>query len=269
MYRFLIFLVIHFYILSCKEKEFEISKKRDMTDNKIKEFFITCDKKDFISIYKNYSSDNYIPIKITYNGITNSDAIMRIRGDSSRKFPKKSLKIRLNSEPAILNRYVLNINAEYEDPSYIHQYLASRIMNESGHATFTSEHVRIYLNGEFLGLYLLIENVDEAFLKNRGLDPDGNLYKASKDGACLSFYDDVNKHWEKKTNENSGRDDLILLINQLDTIRSNYFEYAKHTFNYENMVNIIAMNCLITNSSTYYHNYYMYNTKTIHQKKPK
>ena len=34
------------------------------------------------------------------------------------------------------------------------------------------------LNGAYHGLYSFVEQVDETFLKRRGLDPKGDMYKA-------------------------------------------------------------------------------------------
>ena len=39
-------------------------------------------------------------------------------------------------------------------------------------------HVRVNLNGEFYGLFSLVENVDKSFLKRRGMNQQGELFKA-------------------------------------------------------------------------------------------
>jgi hypothetical protein len=227
--------------------------------SEVKEYFISCNPNDFQMIYDNYGEDIYIPITIMYKHQLWNNAEMRIRGETTRYAPKKSLKIKFNSEPFENGRYKINLNAEYQDPSYIHSYLAGRIFNESGIPCFNSQHVKLYLNGEYLGLYLQVENMDEQFLEYRGLDKNGNLYKATNDGACLSIYDDLYNHWEKKTNEGYARNDLSSLIDSLNNINdSEYYNFTKRVFDYDNMITIIAVNILLANASTYYHNYYMY-----------
>lgn len=229
------------------------------SDSPLKEIYIYCDSKQFDYIYENWGQNIYIPVTIRANGTENKRARMRIRGDTSRKFGKKSLKVKLEAEPLIFGQKILNLNADFEDPSYIHQYLASYVFQQSGTPCFNAEHVRIYLNGKFFGLYLMIENMDEDFLQKRNLDEYANMYKATKDGACLGYYDNVEYHWEKKTNEYTGREDLQELIYVLDTIPdSKYYDFIKNNFDYEKLINIISVNVMITNSSTYYHNYYMY-----------
>ena len=61
-----------------------------MAHAQVKEYFITCDPADFEYIYEHFEEDIYIPITFTYDTITWSDAVMRIRGDGSRYLPKKS-----------------------------------------------------------------------------------------------------------------------------------------------------------------------------------
>jgi spore coat protein H len=258
MKKVLLFIIT--ILFSCRGHESRsIHTANPKSDSPLKEIYIYCDKKQFDNIYENWEQNIYIPVTIYTNGIENNKARMRIRGDTSREFAKKSLKIKLDAEPFIFGYKILNLNADYEDPSFIHQYLASYVFQQSGTPCFNAEHVRIFLNDKYFGLYLMVENMDEDFLLTRNLDEHANMYKATKDGACLGYYDDVDFHWEKKTNEYSGREDLRELINILDTIPdSKYYDYIKNNFDYEKLINIMSVNILITNSSTYYHNYYMY-----------
>ncbi|MDA3843499.1 MAG: CotH kinase family protein [Candidatus Kapabacteria bacterium] len=225
----------------------------------VKEYYVRCDPAELENIYDNYDEDIYIPVTITYLDQTITDVRMRIRGDGTRVFPKKSLKFKFDKEPFFNGRETVNINAEYEDKTLTRQYLASRLMEESGQTCFSCEHVRLYINDEYRGLYLMIENVDEEFLSANDLDKDGNLYKATYIGACLSIWDDVHKHWEKKTNENGDHSDLQDYIDTLNSVSdSGYYDFAHEFMNYDEMVNLLALNNLLANGSTYNHNYYMY-----------
>ena len=76
-------------LFACGNKPIDSTNQ---TPRFVKEYYIECDLEAFQSIEKNYSENKYIPIKISFNGET-QPAKMRIRGDTSRKDPKKSLKI--------------------------------------------------------------------------------------------------------------------------------------------------------------------------------
>ncbi len=225
----------------------------------VEEYYITCNPDDFAYIYEHFSEDIYVPATIVHRDQTWTNVQMRLRGDSSREFPKKSLKFKTDGAPFANGRDVLNFNAEYLDNSFIHSILCSKLFADMNYPGFHAEAVRVYLNNTFLGLYISIENMDAAFLAAHSLDPKGNLYKATYDGACLSRGEDVYALWEKKTNEDSDRSDLETLIDHINTVPDDqYYDFARKTFDYNRMVDIIAMNMLIGNGSTYYHNYYMY-----------
>ncbi len=228
-------------------------------ETEVAEYFITCTQEDFDYLYAHYSEDDYLPATITFEGKTWNDVGIRIRGDDARALSKKSLKLRFDSELFADGRDRLNLNAEWLDKSYMSQYLSSRLMREAGHPAFSSEHARVYLNGKYLGLYLKIENVDEYFLEANGLDPEGNLYKATVTDACLSMYDNPDSTWEKKTNGDTGIDDLVEFIERINSEPDiSYYYFARDAMDYGKMVNMIALNMLVANGSTYYHNYFMY-----------
>lgn len=230
----------------------------DLVPKSIKEYHIDCDMDAFQSMFEHFKENNYIPIKITFNGETRT-AKVRVRGDTSRKNPKKSLKIKFDSLALEGVPKTLNLNAEYEDKIYVRQFLSSKIMQKEGQICFDAEHVKVFLNGNFYGLYLQVENIDKDFLIRNHLSPKGNLYKATKDGACLSIFDDVNVKWEKKTNKKSDHTDLTNLIYNLNNVPdSSFYQFVKTTFEYDKLVNILALNMFLSNSSTYYHNYYLY-----------
>lgn len=223
----------------------------------IKEYFIECKQEDFQYIYSNYKKDIYIPITLTFENKTYENVKMRIRGVGSRSLPKKSLKVKIDNDD-INGIKVFNFNADYEDKSYIQAYITSKLMRESGTNCFKTEHVRLYLNKKYLGLYVYVENIDSDFLENNGFMPNGNLYKASIDGASLSRFDNVFYHWEQKTGSGN-KEDLQELIFQLDTISiENYKTFLQEKFDYSALINILSLNLLTSNHSTYYHNYYLF-----------
>ncbi len=223
------------------------------------DYFLTCDPDSFTYIYENWSTDHYIPCVLSYGGQVWPECRVRIRGDSSREFPKKSLRVKTDGLPFANGRDVILFNADYEDESYIHTVISTRLFSELGYPCFAAEHARLHLNGGYYGLYLRTENVDEDFLASSSLDPNGSLYKATLDGATLSEFDDIYNFWEKKTNTAAPWDDLVLLRDEINSVSdAEYLAWVQESFDYQQMLKIIVANWWLSNGSTYYHNYYMY-----------
>lgn len=256
--------ILSIQLLSCSSKKEK--KKKESIEYSLKQYpltsyYLTVNKDSLDFIYQNPKDNNYIYASLKIEDQEFDSVMLRIRGDSSRDLPKKSLKIKLAKGSKLKDgAKKINLNGDYVDRTMMHQYLASKTMNDNGQLCFRSGYAPLYINGEYFGLYLRVENMDNAFLKSRNLSTKNNLYKATKDYSCLIYRSEVDHKWEKKTNKKEeSREDLKQLIEELNEVSTEDFEnYAKEHFFYDEMVNIIALNMLIVNASTYYHNYYMY-----------
>lgn len=81
----------------------------------------------------------------------------------------------------------LNLNNMSYDPSYVREYLAYTLFSlDSGVPAPLATFAKVYINGEYYGLYLAAECVDESFLKRTFGDNDGDLYEADKGSALTS-----------------------------------------------------------------------------------
>ena len=224
--------------------------------------WIHCDTNLLQKMYSEYLENDYIECNVNYLGKTHP-AHMRIRGSSSREFPKKSLKIKYKSDN---KTKTINLNADYLDKSYMRQYLASSLYEQIHPLAFSCEHKAVFINNTFFGIYLEVDNIDYDFLIQKNKNDIGNLYKASTDYANMSWFDDGSNYWEKKTNKNHNNSDLQNLIYDINSISIDKFaDYIKSNFNYNNLISSVALNILIGNGSTYYHNYYLYNNTWGHK----
>ncbi|MBO5221114.1 MAG: CotH kinase family protein [Clostridia bacterium] len=116
--------------------------------------------------------------------VTTSEALIHVRGASSSSFPKKAYKINFRESDYETNRdlsllglrsdddYVLD--AMYIDPTRMHNKLSTEIWNEMNPENKASdgEYVEVILNGNYVGLYDLIEPIDK---KQLDLDDTNGL----------------------------------------------------------------------------------------------
>ena len=105
---------------------------------------------------------------------------LRLRGNTSLSSAKKSFKLSFNTfEPGrkFYGLEKMNLNGEHNDPSIIRSKLVwdmCRWMNVPGSR---ANHVALYINDEYWGLYINIEHIDEEYTRLRYGNNDGNLYK--------------------------------------------------------------------------------------------
>ena len=224
----------------------------------IKTYSIYCDSIEFNSIHQDFKSNRYIKARLSSREVK-TEVKLRMRGDSSREYPKKSLKVKTLKKDLVHGKNIFNFNAEYKDQSFSHSYISSLIFKELDYPCFSSSMARLYINDAFHGLFLEIENMDSNFLVKNNLNPKGDLYKATKDGACLYSQLELDEKWEKKSNKKKTWAPLRKLIYDLTLLNQSDFEsYIKENFDYSKLIDYLAINNFIANGSTNYHNYYLY-----------
>lgn len=104
----------------------------------------------------------------------------RLRGNTSRTSAKKSFKVSFNTyEPGRHWQGLekLNLNGEHNDPTVSRSKVCWDLLRQMGVPAPRSNHVRLYINGQFRGLYINVEHIDEEFAELRFGNKTGNLYK--------------------------------------------------------------------------------------------
>lgn len=128
-------------------------------------------------MYNTEDDDEYgleVTMKQEY-GADNSVGI-RLRGNSTMKYSKKPYRIKFDEKQSFFGS-AKNKNwvllADYLDPSLIKNYSAltlAKVFNNMPWNSFGT-HVNLYLNGEYKGIYLLCDQLDE---KSGRLDLETN-----------------------------------------------------------------------------------------------
>lgn len=136
------------------------------THNKLlpynKEDYINCSFK--ISQCENESYNMNVVMKNKYG---DDDSVgIRLRGNTTKDMPKKPYRIKFDKKKSLFGlesnkSWVLL--ADYKDNSSIRNYTAFTLGNKIDEIDFTPtpNHVVLFINNEYKGLYLLCEQVDE------------------------------------------------------------------------------------------------------------
>jgi hypothetical protein len=204
----------------------------------------------------------------------------RIRGNTSRYSAKKSFKVSFNTFEAgrkLCGLEKLNINGEHNDPSVIRSKLCWDILGKMGVPASRANHVELWINAEYYGLYINVEHVDEEFAYSRFGNRDGNLYKClwPADLSYISDNPDDYKfiHEDRRTYElhtNTRLDDysdLAYFIDIINNTSDNELRCAlENIFNVDNFIKVLAFDAVSGNWDNYSYlknNYYLYkNTAT-------
>ncbi|MCB2218854.1 MAG: CotH kinase family protein [Bacteroidetes bacterium] len=199
----------------------------------------------------------------------------RLRGNTSRYSAKKSFKVSFNTfeQGRKWNGLEkLNLNGEHNDPSIMRSKLSWDLLRALNIPAPRSNHIRLYINGNFHGVYINVEHIDEEFADSRFNNQDGNLYKClyPADLAYKGSNPDLYKEevygrraYELKTN--TGIDDYSDLANFIDqlnnTSTSSFFCSMDEILNVFDYAKIAAVDVFIGNWDGYIYNknnFYLY-----------
>lgn len=115
--------------------------------------------------------NKYDYVDMTFNMINTDDEIsdvtggIRFRGNSTLGYPKKPYRIKFDSKQSLFGLTSAKswvLLADYLDPSALHNYAAFGLADDGDFRFVASPHkVNLYLNGEYMGLFTLCEQMQE------------------------------------------------------------------------------------------------------------
>ena len=158
-----IIFLIFFSILQVHSQSFFPDNGELYIDTTVPRIDITFDPDTLAWLYEwdNLESDIEFTASFVFDNGNVRDTIypvgFRLRGNTSRYSQKKSFKISFNRFTSGGKYYgveKLNLNGEHNDPSVIRSKVCWDILRKMEIPAPRSNHVRVYINGNYYGLYI-------------------------------------------------------------------------------------------------------------------
>lgn len=214
-------------------------------------------------------------------GERSANAVIRLRGENASKKPQKSYRITIkDGKGSIADQKVIILNKHSSDPLRIKNRLGFRLLKGlPGFFSVRTQFVHLYVkdkteggDGLFVdyGLYTKAEQINKTYLKNHGLDKDGQLYKAvdfdwTRAPALRLATDaqfsqtEFEKYLEIKGNQDNSK--LISLLNAVNDPDIPISETVRTYFDKDNIYNWLAFQILTGNRESAYSDYYLYSSQ--------
>ena len=201
--------------------------------------------------------DEEVPALLTFAGETQPIEV-RYRGQSSRFMSKKSWKLKFPSSAPFEGRRDLNFKAHFMDSSLVHEPLTLDLLAGLGHPAVEHEPVQLIVNGRWRGVFDSVEQIDEQYLLARDRDPGGSIYECDGNFTLLRDLEDYVLHYEKKTNESTGYDDLIAFLELLDEVpTADLARELAAVFDVDDYLGYLAAITLLADGDSVRHNAYL------------
>lgn len=228
----------------------------------------------------NYEIEEYIPAKLIYGDITLDSIGVRYKGNSSYMMsssgPKKPYKFKFDKyidDQTFFDLKKLNFSNCAKDPTFMREVIGYEVARRYDIAPRTA-FAKIIVEGELIGLYVQVEQVDKTFLEKHFESNDFNLFKAADDGGSLQYYDNNQSsyynEYELKTNETlndwSAFVDMISILSNSSDI--NFASEISNHLNIENTIKHLAFCQVFSHYDSYLgsgRNFYFYDDSTSGQ----
>ena len=249
-------------------------------DTEVAVIKITMNENDLTFMYDNPDSDSMHLASVHFKNSQIDEMVdsvgIRIRGNTSRKSYKKSLKLSFNTfvdGGEFYDLEKMNLNGEHNDPSIVRSKLSWDFFNEIGVVSTRATHVTVYINEKYYGLYISVEHIDEEFIQKNYDDDSGNLWKCLF-GSTLVYMGNNPDLYKFENGEgerpyslvtNEKEDDYSQLANLIYQINSssnpNFEDSVEAIINVNGVLKYLATNILVGGWDDYWslsNNYYLY-----------
>ena len=159
-------------------------------------FEFTVAESDLQFLDSDPTAEEYVPATMTFEGET-IEVGLRYKGSigafvgcvdgpnlfdpsGAKSCTKLSMKVKINwndGDDEFFGVRKLQLHSMNLDPSQLRERVGYHLLREMGVAAPRSTHARVVVNGKFVGLFALTENIDGRFTRANFNDGTGNLYK--------------------------------------------------------------------------------------------
>ncbi len=151
---------------------------RDPWSLPLQRYEIFVDPLDLLLLDEDIFADIEVWGTLFVGGAERDSVSLSYRGNSSRPAPKKSWNIDLEGNSPLHGGNDLILKSTFIDKTIQRELLSTDLLALAGVAHPTTFPVRVELNGEYRGVHLDVERINESFVARVGWDAKGRLYRA-------------------------------------------------------------------------------------------
>jgi hypothetical protein len=225
------------------------------------------DPQDYQDAWDHKFTDETEPAVLYYDGKLYDGIEIRFRGQSARVWPKPPWKFIFpqghNFEaPDLLIQPVDNFNLQsnYSDKTYMREILAWESLRDIGAPWLQASPVRVQQNGQFFGLFNVLEMPDQDWIRRMRFSQTGARYKAmGHDMSTVANAEELEDLYEKKTRLDEDYTDLFDLIVAINTLSGSSLEnYLFDNVNIPAIINYHTLLVVSHNNDWMRKNHYLY-----------
>ena len=169
-----------------------------------------------------FEKKTYLKADVVIDGKNSYNVGIKIKGESSYKYyPSKKKSLKINFDKFIKGQEhqgfeEINLNNNFKDPTFMREKLYLDFLHDVGVPSQKNAYAKVFINNQYWGLYLMVEEIDKKFLKRNFGNKKGTLIKGEPQayldwhGKDSSSY--IKKYKIKSANKTKSTKQLINFI---------------------------------------------------------
>jgi len=154
-------------ILGCASAPASAQTAADLFDDgRLHTVEIVIHSRDWSDLHEKFRTNDHYPCDVIWNGLRMRNVAVRSRGNGSRYQNKPGLELSFDyyaSQQRFLGLRALVLDNLVTDPSMIRESTAMALMRRVGVPAPREAPARVFVNGVYAGLYMMVEPVDTVF----------------------------------------------------------------------------------------------------------
>ncbi len=147
----------------------------------------------------------------------------------------------------------LTLNNMIQDASMVRERLGYLVFAAAGSPAPLCNHAKVYLNGDYYGLYANVQTLDDEFVEARYAPAPGNLYDTSNDVYCVDFLPEMEHYFELETNQDQAdRSDLEAVIAAVNVPSEQFLDRAEAVLDLDAFLGVGAVQAVIADWDGYF-----------------
>ena len=156
-------------------------------DTVLHDIRLSINVRDWESLKVHYLDNTSYPCYFQWRDQIKRNVAIRSRGTGSRSGIKPGLRVDFDyytSDQKFLELKSVILRNNTQDASNMRERISMQFFRRMGLKTEREAHARLFINGEYVGVYTIVESVDKAFLKKNFGENDGHLYEYKFDNSA-------------------------------------------------------------------------------------
>lgn len=186
---------------------------------------------------------------------------VEVMGSSTRRFPKKSLLIKLDAGQSWRGQRRIALGGMQADSSWMRNWLAWDTIRALGMPSPEVTFQQLSINGRSIGLYLQTEWLGAPMFARHGLGSGGPFFQPSDSTFCGDFVQRTGwtDCWAKLAPADGDFSSLAELAHRItDTAVGDFHSFVQSSFEGDTLLHWLLVNVLACNGDTYNKNYFLY-----------